>query len=274
MSRKTVGALMVASYLMAGRLAANSAGKSTEVSTENTALSLAVCPIAYPLDENPAQRGVHYIFYGNGFFINRQGYLLTAAHVLSQLNQGGQPFVLLRSKHAPPRLVKAEVIGVDTEHDVAILRVTPNPFAGKYFDVGVLQLTTEKPVRGRQVSAEALRPSRLKDPHSFDAPVEEKAAGEVLDYTTSELERGKGKSELFLFNHEILRGQSGAPVLMSDSGQVVGLVEGRWLHPGSVLGAGAAMPQSSTLGAAVPIHYAIELLEQKGIAWEKSAASE
>jgi hypothetical protein len=233
--------------------------------------SMAVCPIAYPLDQNSSQRGVHYIFYGNGFFINQQGYLLTAAHVLSQLTDGGQPFVLLRSKNAPPKLVKAELIAVDTEHDVAVLRVTPNPFEGK-FSVSVLQLAAEKPVRGQRVSAEALRPSRLKDPHSFDAPVEDRAPGELLESTSTQLEKGKPQSELFLFSHEVLRGQIGAPVVLEGTGQVVGFVEGRWLHPGVSLAVAPAAAQTRTLGAAVPIQFAIQLLEQKGIAWEKSTA--
>jgi len=262
--RTVAAGIAVAACILIWRPVADPAQNSPPA----TDLSLAVCPIAYPLDRYSGQRGLHYVFYGNGFFINKQGYLLTAAHVLSQLNDGGQPSVLLRSRNAPPKLVKAEVIGVDNEHDVAVLRVTPNPFEGKY-TVSVLQLATEKPVEGQRVSAEALRPSRLKDPHSFDAPVEDRAPGELLEYTSSELEKGKPKSELFLFSHEILRGQSGAPVLLGETGQVVGLVEGRWLHPGNLAAAAAGGAQTRTLGAAVPILYAIELLDQKGIAWQK-----
>src|SRR5215472_334649 len=58
-------------------------------------LSLAICPIVYPLDQSPSDRGFHYLFYGNGFFINQEGYLLTAAHVLSQLTDE-QPYIVLR----------------------------------------------------------------------------------------------------------------------------------------------------------------------------------
>ena len=42
----------------------------------------------------------------------------------------------------------------------------------------------------------------------------------------------KPVTDLFLFSHEVERGQSGAPVIDAATHQVVGLIEGRWLHPG------------------------------------------
>src|SRR5271170_5672870 len=51
-------------------------------------LSAAVCPVVYQLDDAPGTRGYHYTFYGNAFFINREGYLLTAAHVLTEFRNG------------------------------------------------------------------------------------------------------------------------------------------------------------------------------------------
>ena len=131
--------------------------------------SAAVCPVVYQLDDSPGTRGYHYIFYGNAFFINRDGYLLTAAHVLSEFHNGGQPSILVRLTSAPPRLLKADVIATDMEHDVAILRVTPNPFKGPYA-VATLALGEEKPVIGEDVEATALRPERMKDPHTFEHP--------------------------------------------------------------------------------------------------------
>jgi hypothetical protein len=64
-----------------------------------------------------------------------------------------------------------------------------------------------------------------------------------------------------LFNHEVIPGQSGAPVLSGDGHEVVGFIEGQWLHPGASL---AATMES---GAAVPIRYAIALLREKEIPW-------
>jgi len=87
----------------------------------DAALSSAIFPIVYPVDQSPSDRGYHYLFYGNGFFINEQGYLITAAHVLSQLH-GGQPSILLNDSSGQPRFVRLELVLVDRSHDVALLR--------------------------------------------------------------------------------------------------------------------------------------------------------
>jgi TonB family protein len=229
-------------------------------------LSAAVCPIVYPVDESPSDRGFHYIFYGNGFFINKEGYLLTAAHVLSQL-QDAQPYLLLQLPMAPPRLVKATVVITDADHDVAVLRATPNPFEGRY-RVNYLRLATQRPAEAHAVLADALRPSRINNPYTFDALREDRPAGEILEYRFTQLDKGRPDTEIFLFNHDVLLGDSGAPVVSGETQEVVGLVEGRWLHGGAVAKANAVQTQTGGVGAAVPIHYAIALLLEKGIAWE------
>ncbi len=229
-------------------------------------LSAAVCPIVYPVDESPSDRGFHYIFYGNGFFINKEGYLLTAAHVLSQLHDV-QPYILLQLPMAPPRLVKTTVVIVDTDHDVAVLRATPNPFEGR-FRVSFLRLATKRPKEAREVLEDALRPSRIKNPYTFEALRENRPAGVVLEYRFTQLDKGRPDTEIFLFSHDVLLGDSGAPVVSRETQEVVGLVEGRWLHGGAVAKANAVQTQTGGVGAAVPIHYAIALLLEKGIAWE------
>ena len=47
-------------------------------------------PVVYPDDQAPAARGYRYTFFGNAFFINDQGYLLTVAHVLETFRDGGR----------------------------------------------------------------------------------------------------------------------------------------------------------------------------------------
>ena len=68
-----------------------------EKPANDDALSAAICPIVYPVDQIPVERGYHYLFYGDGFFINEQGYLLTAAHVLSQLHRNGNRKIIRRT---------------------------------------------------------------------------------------------------------------------------------------------------------------------------------
>jgi len=293
---------------------------SAPVAHTNENLSAAVCPVVYQLDDSPGNRGYHYIFYGNAFFINRDGYLLTAAHVLSQFQNGGQPSILVRLTSAPPRLLKTEVIAMDLEHDVAILRATPNPFSGPHtaYAVAALPLGDAKPSIGEDVEATALRPEHLKDPHTFELPIADTYPATVLDYqsmalnphpassipaistpskdrgsqpapsgapdrplsgdaragTQSALPRSLGEAQiqtaLFLFSHEVQRGQSGAPVASAATHQVVGIIEGRWLHPAaSVLTRPATPHPALTQGAAIPIPYALALLQKNHIPWDQ-----
>ena len=232
----------------------------------------AICPVVYPLDESSGERGVHYTFYGNAFFIDEGGYLLTAAHVLSDFHDGGQPHILVRRPEAPPRVLNVEVVATDALHDIAILRAVPNPFAGKYA-VAFLSLSAEKPAPGTSVLAAALRPSRLRDPHSFDAPREERSPAGLLQYTTTKLEKSQPETELFLFDHEVERGQSGAPVLSEDAEAVLGIVEGQWLRGVSVRNLSSTGKPASHIGAAIPITYALPLLEAKHIPWHTAYSS-
>jgi TonB family protein len=233
--------------------------------TADDALSAAICPIVYPVDQAPSDRGYRYLFYGDGFFINEQGYLMTAAHVLSQLH-GGQPYVLLRQRSGPPRFVLATLIVADRDHDVAILRATPNPFEGKY-KAAFLPLAYDWLARSRAVLTASLRPSKPRDAYTLDPSVDERSPSEVFDFKFSQLDKGRSDTELFLFNNQVRRGQSGAPIVSADPQGVVGLVEGLWLRSSLVPLATAAEQDTPGTGAGVPIHYAIALLQQRGIAW-------
>jgi TonB family protein len=263
--RNAVAGLLATLALVSGHWVTAGADTGAKAVAEDAALSLAICPIVYPLDQAAGERGYHYTFYGNGFFINEEGYLLTAAHVLSQLGDA-QPYIVLRLPMAPPRLVKAALVAIDREHDVALLRATPNPFEGRY-QVRYLALAVERPARAQAVLAAALRPSRLRDPHTFDVFAEDRPTGGVLNYEFFQLEKGRADTELLLFSHDVLLGDSGAPVVSADSQSVVGLVEGRWLRPNPIAIAMGAKQAAGGMGAAVPIHYAIALLQQQGVAW-------
>lgn len=244
---------------------------------DGVSLSEALCPIVYPVDETPSEHGYQYIFYGNAFFINDAGYLLTAAHVLSAFrNGGGQPYILLSRPQAPPVLQKATLVAADWAHDVAVLQATPNPFTGNH-KVKYLALNAAGLRTGADVVALALRPAKVQNAHTFQAPVHDHFSAQVVDYQFTQEEKGAGDTELLLFNHEVLRGQSGAPVLAGDKNEVVGIVDGRWLKPTAMQIASGAendgQQKNPSVGAAVRIHYAIALLEQHGIAWQASAES-
>jgi S1-C subfamily serine protease len=258
--------------LIACLLCCLAAGASSEDSANDDSLSAAVCPIVYQLDQSPSSRGYHYSFFGNGFFINEQGYLLTAAHVLESFRNGGQPYILVSRPNSPPRLVKASIIAVDSEHDVAILLAKPNPFNGKH-NVTFLPLSPEPASAGESVLALSLHPPKQQSANTFQVPREDHFSGEVLSYESTQLEKSAPAAEIFLLSHPVNLGQSGSPVLSQNSGAVVGLVEGRWLRSSAVSIAKSSSRSTSTPGAAIPIRYAIALLQRQSIAWHTSRPS-
>ena len=69
-------------------------------------------------------------------------------------------------------------------------------------------------------------------------------------------------------------GQSGSPVLATESGAVIGLIEGRWVRDGSVALARREEQFAEPPGAAIPVRYAISLLEQNGIAYHSTQRTE
>jgi hypothetical protein len=238
---------------------------------EPTPPDAAICPVVYRLDESPSSRGYHYAFFGNAFFINEQGYLLTDAHVLETFRDGGQPYLIVRRPNAPPRLLQATIVATDPPHDVAILRVTPNPFSGN-FRVAFLPLATDPAAPGQSVIALSLHPNHLQDAQSLEAPREDGSSGQVLSYESTQLEKSSPAAKVFLLSHAVTRGQSGSPVLTADSHAVVGIIEGRWLRS---LSAAAKSPSlaASIPGAATPIEYAIALLQRQSIPWHSQSVS-
>jgi hypothetical protein len=233
--------------------------------------SAALCPIVYPDDQTPAARGYHYTFFGNAFFINDEGYLLTVAHVLETFRDGGQAYILVSRPDAPSRLLKVTMIAKDAQHDVAILRASPNPFSGKH-TVTFIPLSSEPAARGQAVLALSLHPRRLQDAQSFEAESEDSSRGTVLSYESTLLDKAGPAADVFLLSHPVVKGQSGSPVLALDSRAAVGLVEGLWLRGTPLSLAKSAPPPGNTPGAAIPIRYAIALLQKQGISWHAIAA--
>src|SRR5258705_476468 len=175
-----------------------------------------VCRDAYQLDQSASSRGYHYTLFGNAFFINEQGYLLTAAHVLETFRDGGQPYILVSRPNSPPRLLQAAIVAVDSEHDVAILLATPNPFAGNH-KVAFLPLAPDPAFRGQSVIALSLHPPKLQNAHTFEVPREDRSSGEELSYESTQLEKSAPAADVFLLSHPVTLGQSGSPVIALDS---------------------------------------------------------
>jgi TonB family protein len=244
---------------------ASSDGAATEA-----ALPAAVCQVIYRVDQFPSAQGYAYIFYGNAFFINEEGYLITASHVVSTFRNGGQPYILVGPPQGPRRVLEASLVAVDWEHDVAVLRASPNPFQGES-KIAYLPLSDETPSQGKVVLSASFRPPDIENAHSLDVPLEDFSRTKVFDYQFH-WENGL-RSEVVLFGQQVVPGQSGSPLVSADSGGVVGIVVGRWLHPAVIPSAANGGDLTMAAGAALRIHYAISLLQQQHIAWHPASES-
>src|SRR5437773_8364559 len=266
--RNAAATLLIAIVLFFSYAAA---ARASEKAPGEAGPAAAICPVVYPLDQDPSETGYHYLFYSSAFFINEDGYLVTAAHLMHSFRDGGQPHVLVELPTGQRRLLKAEVVATDWEHDVAVLRVKPNPFEGGY-RVAFLPLATERLAPGKNVFSVSLRPSSLEEAYTFDAPLEDRSEGEVLSYQYTRTESGR-EIELLLYSQKVIPGQSGSPVISDESGETVGFIEGRWLHPTAIPFVTSAEQIDPSPGAAVRIHYAISLLQAHSIPWHATLDS-
>ncbi|HWZ98941.1 MAG TPA: serine protease [Candidatus Dormibacteraeota bacterium] len=254
-------------FLASPALHSSAQQRQEPTSAADATLKAAICPIVYPSDETPGNKGYRYTFFGNAFFVNSQGYLVTAAHVLQTFRDSGQPYVLLDRPNAPPQTLKANIIAVDWTHDVAVLRAVPNPFEGKY-RIAFLPLAAKRVVAGNSVVATALHPVNIRNASTYQMPVQDWSSAQVLDFVQTREEPRLPETDLFLFSHEVQKGQSGSPVLSAGSHTVVGLVDGRWLRPSGIATAQKNSTQyTGPMGAAVPIDYVIQLLQKNSVTW-------
>src|SRR5215467_13742073 len=180
--------------------------RASEKPPAEVSVTPAICPVVYPLDQDPSEKGYHYLFYGNAFFINEDGYLITAAHLLDSFRDGGQPHILVELPSGQRRLLKTEVVATDWEHDVAVLRATPNPFKGGY-RVAFLPLAVDRLAPGKSLIAVSFRPSSLEEAYTLDQPLEDRSEGEVLSYQFTRTENGR-EIELLLYSQRVIPGQS------------------------------------------------------------------
>lgn len=234
-------------------------------------ISAAVCQVVYPLDETP-EDGYRYMFFGNGFFINDQGYVVTAAHLLSYFRYGGEPYILVGPPEGPSRMLEAPIVAADWDHDVAVLRATPNPFQSEK-KIAYLPLSVDTLVPGTSVLSASLRPPDAKDAHTSVEPLHDFSRSEVIEYQFYEEKKDAAENELVLFSQDVVPGQSGSPLVAAKTHSAVGIVVGQWLHPAVIPSGSSGGHLTVAPGAALRIHYAIALLTEHHIAWHMASES-
>ena len=99
-------------------------------------------------------------------------------------------------------------------------------------------------------------------------PVQDWSSAQVLGIVQTHEEPNLPETDLFLFTHEVQKGQSGSPVVLAATHEVAGLVDGRWLRPSTLSLPGPnASRYNGPIGAAVPIDYLLQLLQKNSISW-------
>jgi serine protease Do len=185
-----------------------------------------------------------------GFLVNEDGYLLTNAHVIADARGclAASPGTKIMAKLARPGAraapaVSCDVVGLDDLHDLALLK-------------------TERALEGERPAYARLDPAEIAEgtavavtghPAFAWHPTTQK--GRVIRRAALGLsEKSKEKSAVIVLDIPLERGASGSPVFLQAGGGVVGIVERQ--NP--------ARPSETV---AVPIRYAIELLNRWRVQW-------
>ena len=192
-----------------------------------------------------------------GFVVNEDGYILTNAHVVDDarrcLASSSGAKIVAKYGAAASRSVQAvscDVVALDEEHDLAILK--PERPAASQPSITFLRLDPQPVSAGTPVTVTG-HPSFGWQPQMQQ--------GKVLGRERLALDDANAlPSEVIVINIPLQRGASGSPVYLA-SGAVVGIVERR--H--------TSQPSATV---AVPVGYAIQLLDLNRVPWHSAAVKE
>jgi len=184
-----------------------------------------------------------------GFLVNEDGYILTNAHVVADARHclAASPGTKIMAKLARPgtraAAVSCDVVALDDLHDLALLK-TERPLESErpaYVRLDPVELAEGTPVAVTGHPAFVWHPRTLK--------------GRVIRRGILVLsEKSQEKSSVIVLEIPLERGASGSPVFLQAGGGVVGIIERQ--NP--------ARPAETV---AVPIRYAIELLDRFRVRW-------
>jgi S1-C subfamily serine protease len=183
-----------------------------------------------------------------GFLVNEDGVILTNAHVVEDARRclAASPGAKIVAKFAAPdaraaNAVSCDVVAVDELHDLALLRPERPLDEGR----ASVWLDPASPAEGSAVAVTG-HPAFVWQPATLK--------GKVIGKTSLALsDRGAEKTEVFILDIPLQRGASGSPVYF-ESGAVVGVITRQ--NP--------ARPAETV---AVPIGFAIELLDRSRVQW-------
>ncbi len=194
---------------------------------------------------------------GTGFFVNEEGFILTNAHVFEEAQRClvRAPGAKILAKLSKPgartaTAVSCDLVGLDDLHDLAVIKVERSPLADSAGEQPPFLLldTSELPL-GTHVAVSG---------HPLFAWVPVTQSGEIIGRESLRVsDTNLDPTEVLVLNIPLRPGNSGSPVYLAEANSVVGIVEQQEpLHPSQTV--------------AVPVHYAIELLNRHSVRWHTS----
>lgn len=263
-SRGAIYVGLLAPVLALGIAAQNPSASNVSPSTD------AVTPaVVQLLAVGPGSKGQNQECAGTGFLVNEDGYILTDAHVMEKGREclaqtpGAKMVARLaaaRGSHsqAPSRdglrsgaesgpAVECDVLAVDDVHDLAVMKAD-HPLRASDAGAAVPYVRLD--------SADVPSGTRVRvTGHPTFAWVAQTQGGEIIGRKNLALFDGSAdQTEMLVLNFSLKYGSSGSPVYREANGGVVGIVERR-----------NTAVEWQTL--AVPIRYAIDLLNRQGVKW-------
>ena len=202
----------------------------------------------------PGEKGQSRECGATGFLVNAQGYILTNAHVVEEAQEclKGSPGtkILAKPLTAHPSIGKAVscvLVSLDEIHDLALLKAERPLFdTSGGTENNFVELSREEVKEGAELAVIG-HPEFAWQPRTQSGPLVQRGKLNLSGQSPT-------SSEVLILDIPLRKGSSGSPVYRPENGGVVGVVERKDL-------------QRSSRTVAVPILYAIELLERAGVAW-------
>lgn len=176
---------------------------------------------------------------GTGFVVDKEGNILTNAHVVDENGQRADSVSIVFNKGgSETQRVKGTLVGVDVGSDIAVIKVDPNGVSLKPLPLG----DSDKVAVGEPVVA-------IGNPLGFDFSI----SSGIVSATGRSMQADNGQTipNVIQTDAAINRGNSGGP-LIDNQGKVIGINERIASQGGGNEG----------LGFAIPINTAVRSLEQ------------
>lgn len=253
------------------------------------------------IKHDPSLKHYEHKTLGTGFFVNSDGYVITANHVVADIKTDKHTRITVgvAAPHVESagvkiaenfKIIEAELVDADTLHDLAILKLKTNPFQAVFAPLInmkeaelsvptciVPELAPRRPKDGQNiaVSGYPFKGNILITNSGYIASswgVESKEVqvkGAPQGLTTIDL------SDVYLADVTVNPGNSGGPVYTVNEGKIIGVCVSQVLSMALTIDAernivpiyanGRPILYNASVANVIPIKYAVDLLKKNNI---------